>query len=457
MLSEKKEECGIVGIYSKNRKNISYHIYRSLLALQHRGQDAAGIALTNGRVAFVHKGIGTVNEVFKHNDLLVEGYIGIGHTRYSTTGGYSQLDAQPSQVRDIAVAHNGHIANQDIVRRMLERFGYIFTSTVDSETIAYLLDSVLREGASIKYAIMNLMDTLDGAYSDVAIIGSALVVFRDPHAIRPLVWGENDDYICFASESVALDINGIEYKGTVKGGELVIVNEGGMHREMIKEAETRHCMFEYVYFSRPDSCINDRYVYEVREKLGEQLAREYPTNADVVVAVPDTSRTAASAFSSSLGIPLVEGLIKNRYIGRTFIMQTHDDRCSAVSLKLNVIRKLLENKRVVLIDDSIVRGTTLKEIISLIRKALPKEVHLRITCPPIRAPCFYGINIPTYKELIAHNRSIDELRKYFGADSIGYISMDGLKEVLGSDICTGCLDCNYPTRYVMELAKVDRC
>lgn len=445
-ISEKKEECGIVGIYSKKGKSVTYPIYRSLLALQHRGQDAAGMAVTNGDIIFLHKGVGTVNEVFKQNDLLVEGNIGIGHTRYSTTGGYSCHDAQPSQVRNIAVAHNGHISNNATVRRMLERAGYIFKSTVDSETIAYLLDKFLREGKSLKVAISNLMSELDGAYSNVAIINNKLVVFRDPHAIRPLVWGENDDYICFASETVALDINGIEYRGVVNGGELVVVDEQGIHREFINRKDTHHCMFEYVYFSRPDSCIDDKYVYEVRERLGEHLIKEHPVDADVIVAIPDTSRTAASSISKITGIPLVEGLIKNRYIGRTFIMQTQQDRHTAVGIKLNVIKKLLQGKRIVLIDDSIVRGTTLRGIVSLVKTTSPKEIHLRITCPPIRAPCFYGINIPTYSELIAYGKSIEEIRNYFEVDSIGYLSIEGLKETLGDSICTGCLDENYPTK-----------
>lgn len=440
-----REECGVAAIYSKKGTSVARAMYNALLALQHRGQDAAGFALWNNKELIERKGIGMVSEIYSKEDLELPGAIGIGHTRYPTTGRCLAEDVQPSLVGNVALSHNGHLANYKEVRKMLENEGYVFVSTVDSEPIAYLLDKKLKQGKSIAEAVKCVMETLDGAYSDVAMIDGTLVIFRDPHAIRPLVWGENEDYISFVSESAALDINGIEYKGVVGPGEMVIIENGKMKRETILKKDTKHCMFEYVYFSRPDSCINDKYVYEVREALGRELATEHPVDADVVVPVPDTSRNAAEGFAQVSGIPLKEGLIKNRYIGRTFIMSAQETRMNAVRMKLNPIKGMINGKRVVLIDDSIVRGTTMREIVALVRKAGAKEVHLRITSPPIKAPCFYGVDMSTYKELIANNKEIDEIKKYLGADSLGYLSIQGLKNAIGLPICTGCLDEDYPT------------
>jgi amidophosphoribosyltransferase len=451
-LIEKREECGMLAILSKKGEDVAPYLYRGLVALQHRGQDAAGFVVLGPKGLDARRGLGLVSDIFGKEDLTVKGHLGIGHTRYPTTGRCLIQDVQPSVIEGISVTHNGHIANYDDVRASLEKLGYKFTGTVDSEPIAFLIHSKMKSGGSIEDAIRHVISTLDGAYSDAAIIDGKLAVFRDPHAIRPLVWGENERFISFASESCALDVNGIPYRGVVAGGELVTL-DGKMERKALVSKEPFHCMFEYVYFSRPDSMINGKEVHEVRRRLGLELAKEHPQKADVVVPVPDTSRTAAEAYGRALGIPVEEGLIKNRYIGRTFIMSDQEKRSGNVRLKLNPVRSLLEGKSVALIDDSIVRGTTLKEIVSLVRSAGAKEVHVRITCPPIRAPCFYGVDMKSFEELVAHGKSEKEIGVFLGVDSLGYLSMEGLRKAIGLPICTGCLDGVYITPYAKKLAK----
>jgi len=448
---EKKEECGIFAIISKKGTDVAPAVYRGLVALQHRGQDAAGMVVYDGKTLQPQKGLGLVSDIYA-NGLTVSGYIGIGHTRYPTTGRCNIEDVQPSIFGKLAVTHNGHLANYDEVRKMLKNRGFMFTGTVDSEVIALLLSEKMSEGKEA--AVRHAMETLDGAYSDGAIEDGKLHVFRDPYAIRPLVWGENEEYVAFASETVALDINGIPYKGEVEPGELITVGRDGKleRREILKKGK-RHCMFEYVYFSRPDSIINGKYVYDVRKKLGIELAKEQPVTADLVVPVPDTSRTAAEEFSKETKIRFEEALIKNRYVGRTFIMPSQEKRKNAVRMKLNAVKGLVEDKKVVLIDDSIVRGTTLKEIVKLVRDAGAKEVHVRITSPPIKSPCFYGVDIPTYKELIANDKNVEQVRQFIGAESLGYLSLDGLKRAIGLPICSGCLDEGYPTDYAKKMAE----
>lgn len=446
---EKREECGIVGIYSKKAVNVAPLLYRALVALQHRGQDAAGFAVFDGTQITLHRGVGMVDQVFTPEDIKAVGHLGIGHTRYPTIGECRSCDVQPTVFQGVATAHNGHIANYNDLKKQLEASGYKFDSTVDSESIAY----ILHENVEIEKGIMEVMRRAEGSYSEAVIIQNKLVVFRDLHAIRPLVWGENDDFVCFASETVALDINNIPYKGVVHGGERIIVQDGGkLDRKQLAPEQPRHCMFEYVYFARPDSILNGKGVYEARRKLGKELAKEAPVKADVVVAIPDTSRPAAASYAAELNIPCEEGLIKNRYIGRTFIMPNQEKRVDAVRLKLNPLKDVIQGKRVVLVDDSIVRGTTLKEIVALVRSAGAKEVHLRITCPPVKAPCFYGVDMSTYSELIANKKTVDEIRKYLDADSLHYISITGLKRALDLPLCTGCLDEDYPTKYVKDVA-----
>jgi len=453
LYSEKREECGIIGIYSKTGKDVAPLLYRALIALQHRGQDAAGFAIYDGKEIQVRRGIGLVDQIFKPEDLDIAGSVGIGHTRYPTIGNCRMCDVQPSTYKKIATAHNGHLANYDELKGNLEANGYTFVSTVDSEPMAY----ALHKEKNTEKAVKNIMNEFEGSFSDVVLIENRMIVFRDKHAIRPLVWGENEDFICFASETVALDINSIPYKGDVAGGEMIEIENGKItKRKQLVETVPKHCMFEYVYFSRPDSYINGKSVHDARIMLGEILAEESPVKADVVVPVPDTSRSAASGYARKTGMPYDEGLIKNRYIGRTFIMSTQSKRVDAVKLKLNALKPVIEGKSIVLIDDSIVRGTTLKEIVGLLKNAGAKEIHVRITCPPIRAPCFYGVDIPTYKELVANNLDVEGIRKSIGADSLYYISLDGLKNSIGVPLCTGCINGEYHTDYVKRLAEKER-
>lgn len=304
---EKHEECGVVGIWSKTGKDVAPLLYRALIALQHRGQDAAGFAVSDGRNIEARRGIGLVDQIFKPDDLELHGRMGIGHTRYPTIGECRMCDVQPSVFGDIATAHNGHMANYDDLKKELEAEGYRYTSTVDSEPLAFML----HRNKDVTGSVRDIMERAEGSYSDTAIVEGKLVVFRDPFAIRPLVWGENKDFVCFCSETVALDINGIPYRGEVKGGELVIVGRS-MTRAQLTDMQPKHCMFEYVYFARPDSSMNGRSVYDARRKLGEVLAAEAPVKADVVVPVPDTARIAAESYARALGLPCEEGLIKNR-------------------------------------------------------------------------------------------------------------------------------------------------
>lgn len=318
--------------------------------------------------------------------------------------------------------------------------------------MVYTIHEQMKGGKSIEDAVKHVMETFDGAYSITALIGDTLIAFKDPNGIRPLVWGESKDTLMFASETVALDVNGIAHKGDLCGGEIAIVRNSKVEVKRLVEAKPHICMFEYVYFARPDSTINGNGVIDVRKRLGRELALEHPAEADVVIDVPDSARTAAEEYARTSRLPHEEGLIKNRYVGRTFIMPAQEKRVDAVRMKLNTVRQVIAGKRVALIDDSIVRGTTLKEIVSLVKAAGAREIHVRITCPPIRAPCFYGIDMSTYTELAANTKSVDDIRKMVGADTLEYLSIAGLKKAIGIPICTGCLDENYPTAYAKKLA-----
>jgi len=451
---ELREECGVVAAISNNKSPVARQIYLGMMGVQHRGQDAAGLALYADDSFYVKRGLGLVEGIVTKEDLEHPGWIGIAHTRYPTTATATIKDVQPTLVGKLAVAHNGHIANYGEIKKELEERGFVFEGTVDSEVIACLLHEKLSGGASIPEAVKYAMEKLDGAYSVVGIYDEKLFAFRDPHAIRPLTYGKDKHTFMFCSESVGLALNDIGYGGSVKPGELWVVDQkGGVEKETILDKGARHCMFEYVYFSRPDSVINDKLVEEVRIKLGKQLALEAPVDADLVIPIPDTSRSAALGFAKETGIEYAEGIIKNRYVGRTFIMPDQESRKKAVRLKVNPIKRVIEGKRIVIFDDSIVRGTTMKEIIKLVRACNPKEIHLRITCPPVISPCFYGVNMPTYKELIANNMSVEEIRKYLGVDSLHYISIAGLRKVVGETSCTGCVSGEYVTPAAQKMAN----
>ena len=460
--TDKREYCGAFGIYSFTGKDVAHDIYMALMNLQHRGQDSAGASTSDGKKISTVRGLGFVSEVLNAGAIAtLPGHVGIGHVRYPTIGAGGAEDAQPFMAeangKKFALAHNGNISNYGRARKAMETGGVAFCSTCDAELILAEFVSQYKKTPDYFEAAAALMKTLDGSFSVVFITDSGdLVAFRDPHAIRPLCWGRDDEKIVFASESVALDIIKCPLSGDVAPGEVIVVSKGEVKRKIVAGDKPRHCMFEYVYFSRPDSKIDGKWVYEVRHSLGRALAKAAPVKADVVVAVPDTARSAVEGYSQESGIPVAEGLIKNRYIGRTFIMPSQKKREDAVRIKLNAVRHIMEGKRVVLIDDSIVRGTTMGPIVTLVRDAGAKEVHLRITCPPIMAPCFYGVDIPTYKELIATRKSVDEIRKAVGADSLVYLTMDGLVKSIGmkkEELCTGCLDEVYPTEFGMEISR----
>ncbi|MFA6328331.1 MAG: amidophosphoribosyltransferase [Candidatus Micrarchaeia archaeon] len=460
--ADKREYCGAFGIYSFSGKDVAGDIYFGLMNLQHRGQDSAGASTSDGKKITTVRGLGFVPDVLSPKAIeSLPGHVGIGHVRYPTIGAGGAEDAQPFMAeingKKFALAHNGNISNYGRARKAMEDAGAKFCSTCDAELI--LAEYVAQYNKKPDYfeAAAALMKTLDGSYSVVFITDDGdLVAFRDPHSIRPLCWGRDDDKIVFASESVALDIIKCPLKGDVAPGEVVVVSNGVVKRKTVGGSNPRHCMFEYVYFARPDSKIDGKWVYEVRHSLGRALARAAPVKADVVVAVPDTARSAVEGYSQESGIPVAEGLIKNRYIGRTFIMPSQKKREDAIRLKLNAVRHVLDGKRVVLIDDSIVRGTTMGPIVKLVREAGAKEIHLRITSPPIMAPCFYGVDMPTYKELIATRKSVEEIRKAVGADSLVYQAMDGLVQAIGmkkEELCTGCLDEAYPTQIGIDIAR----
>lgn len=456
-LYEKKEYCGVFGIYSFLQEDVAYDIYLGLMNLQHRGQDSAGFATSDGKKISLTKGLGYVNEVINQKAISSsKGFAGIGHVRYPTVGAGGVEDSQPLFAKvgkkEFALAHNGNISNYGRIKHAMEKKGWKFCSGCDSELILNAFVSAYLEKGEIFSAVEQIMNTLDGSYSVVLMSNEGeLVAFRDPKAIRPLCFGRSKDKIAFASESVALDIIKCDLEGDLLPGEVILVNSKGIQRKVVaKNPSKKHCMFEYVYFSRPDSKIDGRWVHEVRKKLGIALAKQFPTKADIIVPVPDTARSAAEGYSEQSKIPVAEGLIKNRYVARTFIMPSQKKRQDAIRLKLNAVKNIVEGKRIILIDDSIVRGNTSGPIVKLLKDAGAKEVHVRITCPPIIGPCFYGIDLPTYEELIAANKSVEEIRKMIGADSLVYQSIEGLIESIGlkkEELCLGCITEDYPTEF----------
>lgn len=456
-----REECGVVAIYA--HPEAEKLAYLGLHALQHRGQESAGIVTSDGMTLHVHKAMGLVADIFG-GDVLdqLRGSLAIGHTRYSTAGDSALLNAQPIMVQSnkgmMALAHNGNLVNAAEIRARLESQGSIFQTNSDTEVIVHLI--ALSKEQTLPEAMADALRRVEGAFSLVMISPDRVFAARDPRGFRPLAMGripalagEKQDTIVFASETCAFDLIGATFERDVRPGELIVIGPEGMTSRFYSPSqEQSSCIFEQVYFSRPDSLVFGRAVQQSREELGRQLAREAPAEADIVVPVPDSGVTAAMGYAAESGIPFRFGLIRNHYVGRTFIEPRQTVRDFGVKLKLNPVRSLLEGKRVVLIDDSIVRGTTSRKIVRMVRGAGAKEVHLRISCPPTISPCFYGVDTPSKKELIAANKSIDEIRNFVGADSLAYLSLDGLRKACGdgekTTYCTACYTGVYPTNWV---------
>jgi len=461
-----RDKCGIVGAYShKKSNNISRAIYYGLYALQHRGQESAGMSVHDGEEMSTYRGMGLVCDVFNNGNIEgLEGYVGIGHVRYSTTGKSKIENSQPFfeefEYGTIAVAHNGDIINSMELREELEEQGYEFKSSTDSEVICHLLTKEYTKTKDIVETIQNVSKRLIGSYALVILLNNELIAVRDPVGIKPLSLGKKDDITLIGSESVAFDVLGGEYIRAVEPGEIIIINDEIKSFEMENKGKTKraHCMFEYVYFARPDSILDDRNVYEVRLNIGKALSKEFSQDAEVVMPVPDSAITASIGYSRESGLPYAEGLIKNRYVGRTFIMPTQEERENSVRLKMNPVKSELEGKKIVLIDDSIVRGTTSRATVNVLKEAGVKEIHLRIGCPPIISPCYYGIAMATKKELIAANKEIEEIKNYLGVDSLGYLSVDALVECIGiprNELCTGCLTGEYPTDLPVDIEEYE--
>ncbi len=445
-----KEYCGIVGVYGSPAA--SELAYMGLYALQHRGQESAGIVSSNGENVFRHVGMGLVADVFPDHSVLkkLKGHIAIGHNRYSTTGSSQLLNSQPLLVNckdgPLAIAHNGNLINYKVLRKELEAQGSIFQTTMDSEVILHLTARSQKE--TLTERLIEALQRVRGAFSLVFLTREKLIVARDPYGIRPLALGKMRNVYIAASESCVMDLIGAEYIRDVAPGELLIIDENGMQSYRIApKIRPAHCIFEFVYFSRPDSRIFGEYVDKARRKMGKNLAMEHPVDADIVISVPDSSNTAAIGYSRRTGIKFEIGLIRNHYIGRTFIQPTQALRNINVRIKYNPVGGVLKDRRVVIVEDSIVRGTTLKNLVKMIRRAGAREIHIRVASPPIKYPCFYGMDFPTQEEVIASHHSLEDIREYLEVDSLEYLSLEGLlASVPNGDkgYCTACFSGNYP-------------
>ena len=458
-----EEACGVFGVWAEG-EDVARLAYFGLHALQHRGQESAGIAVADGHTMMVVKNLGLVPQVFTESDLdSLQGHLAVGHTRYSTTGASKKWEnAQPmiSAIgpNTIAVAHNGNLVNTTSLREELQSLGARFRSTTDSEVIVRLVDHFTQAHGSIRAGIRDAMRMMRGAYSVVMMSEEALYAFRDPHGVRPLALGRlpGETGWVVVSETCALDIVGAEYVRDVAPGELVRVKHGLLESEQAVPAEKPSlCLFEFVYFARPDSVLNDCSVYEARRRQGAALAAIAPVEADLVIGVPDSGVPGAVGYAQASGIPFGEGLVKNRYVGRTFISPTQSLRQQGIRLKLNPLRHIIERQRLVVVDDSIVRGNTSKKLVQLLRDAGAAEVHMRLTSPPVVWPCFYGIDTDTQEQLIAATHSLEEVRDFIGADSLVYLPLDDLVASTArpaAEFCTACFDGDYPIE-VPELVR----
>ena len=458
------EECGVFGVYS-HELDVSELTYFGLYSLQHRGQESAGIAITDGAWMDVNRGMGLVKEVFRHQVPHMENqYIAIGHVRYSTTGSSMLANTQPLMVNysggKIALAHNGNLTNAGEIRKDLEEKGTIFQTTIDSEVFVNLIARSRK--VTVEEKIMESLRKIQGAYCLTVMTEDKLIGARDPQGFRPLCLGRLEDggYV-LSSESCGLDVVGAEFVRDIKPGEMVVIDDTGVQSYRFDEAKPSMCVFEYIYFARPDSIVDGQSVHASRFEMGRVLARESGLTGDVVISVPDSGNTAATGFAYESGIPYVEGLIKNRYIGRTFIQPSQKQRDTAVKLKLNPIRSVVNGKKVIIIDDSIVRGTTSGKIVKMLRNAGAKEVHMVISSPPIEYPCYYGIDTSVRKELIAATKTVDEICEFIGADSLHFLSLEGLKQCMTTldpnHMCYACFNGGYPVEKKMDHpAEVDK-
>lgn len=465
-MAEIREECGVFGVFGKENPTIAQSVYFGLFALQHRGQESCGIAVNSDGVFNSYKDVGIVNDVFTPDVLarLGGGSIAVGHVRYGTTGSGGRINAQPVVVNhfkgSMALAHNGNLTNAYELRREFEAKGSIFHTTSDTEVISYLITEERLKTSTIEDAVCRAMNRLEGAYSLVVMSPQKLIAARDENGFRPLCYGKTKDGTYYvASESCALDAVGAKLIRDLDPGEVLVFTDQGVRsiRNHCDEKPHTLCVFEYVYFARPDSIIEGASVHEARVKAGEILAREHKVDADVVVGVPDSGLDAALGYARESGIPYSIGFIKNKYIGRTFIAPDKKSRVNGVKIKLNPISSEIKGKRVVLIDDSIVRGTTSGRIVKLLRDAGAKEVHMRVSAPPFVNPCYYGTDIDSRDNLIACRKSIEEIAEEIGVDSLGYLSVEGVKEIARvnekSGFCTACFDGNYPTEIPSETHK----
>jgi amidophosphoribosyltransferase len=447
------EECGIFGIFGPEGTEASAAVYYGLFALQHRGQESCGIAANNGGDIKVFKDMGLVNEVFDTRGLAdLPGRMAIGHVRYSTTGNSVRENAQPLVTRYskglMALAHNGNLSNTAHLRKNLGELGAIFQTTIDSEIIAYLVARFRNQTKTVEEAVSKAMEMLEGAYCLLIMSRGKLIAVRDPLGFRPLCIGQLGEAFIFASESCALDAVGATFIRDVEPGEIVVVDKNGMTslRTHCRGLD-RKCIFEYIYFARPDSKIDGVSVHEARLQAGRLLARQHPVEADLVLGVPDSGIDAAIGYSQESGIPYAKGFVKNGYVGRTFIQPTQAQRETAVRIKLNPIRSSVAGKRVVMVDDSIVRGTTSARIVTLLKQSGAKEVHVRISAPPFLWPCYFGTDIPSIEELTARRNTLEEICRMIGADSLGYLDMGSLGEMIGESgrhYCDACFSGDYP-------------
>jgi len=454
MFDKFHEECGVFGIYGHpDAANLTY---LGLYALQHRGQETAGIVSTDGKKLYSEKSMGLVADIFTEDRIKkLPGHASIGHNRYSTTGDSVSINIQPILVNfamgSLAIAHNGNLVNAGILKAELEAYGSIFQSTMDSEVIIHLIAQ--SRMSNLHERIVDALQHVQGSYSLLLLAEDELIGLRDPHGFRPLVLGELGGAYVLASETCALDLIEATYIREIEPGEMVVINGTGIHSTFpFKHVNSSHCIFEFIYFARPDSYVFGQNVYTTRKEFGRQLARESGIQADVVIPVPDSGVPAALGYAEEAGIPFGLGLIRNHYIGRTFIEPRQSIRHFGVKIKLNPVKDVLKGKRVVVVDDSIVRGTTSKKIIKMIRNAGASEIHMRISSPPTMYPCYYGIDTPTRQELIASSHSIEEIRKYITADTLGYISLEGVKKVVDKPLnyCVACFCGEYPVPFPGE-------